>query len=96
MLLIIAFGIYANVKKKVLITNKWSLTGDNARNFGIAVVIMTLPVTAVAPMVLSAVLPAAWVYDPIGGRLLVLAVFAVALFLLALAFEDETPTRSNW
>jgi hypothetical protein len=97
MLLIIAFGIYAIVKKKVHITNKWTLTGANARNFGIGVVVMTLPVAVVAPMLLSAVLPHAWVYNPIGGRLLVLAVLGVALFLLALGFEDETPApRRNW
>ena len=37
MLLIMAFGIYVIVKKKVHITRRWSLTGENARNFGVAV-----------------------------------------------------------
>jgi hypothetical protein len=97
MLLIIGFGVYAIVKKKVHITNSWTLTGNNARNFGIAVVVMTLPVTFVARMLLPTLLPYAWIYHPIGGRLLMLAILTVALFLLALAFSDETPApRRNW
>jgi len=95
MLLIIGFGIYAIVKKKVHITNSWTLTGDNARNFGIAVVVMTFPVTLIARTLLPMLLPHAWIYHPIGGRLLMLATLTVVLFLLALAFSDETPSRSN-
>lgn len=96
MLLIIGFGVYAILKKKVHITRKWTLTGQNARNFGFAVVAMTLPVALIARQVLPMVLPDEVVYHPISGRLLVLAVLAIALFLLALAFEDETPAQVNW
>src|SRR3954464_13046913 len=88
MLLIIAFGVYAIVKKNVYITNGWTLTGTNARNFGIAVVVMTLPVNFAAQRLLSLLLPAVWIDHPIGGRLLILAVLAVVLVVLALAFSD--------
>jgi hypothetical protein len=96
MLLILIFGIYAIVKKKVFITRNWTLTGRNARNFGITVVITTLPIAFLLSVLLPRILPAALVFHPIGGRLLSLAIFAVYLLLLALVFEDDKPAPLNW
>lgn len=96
MLLIIGFGIYVIVRKKVFITRNWTLTGNNARNFGVAVVVVTIPVALLSRAVLPYVLPEQLAYHPIGGRLAVLAVLAAVLLLLALAFEDEKPEKANW
>jgi hypothetical protein len=96
MLLIIGFGIYVIVKKRVFITRNWTLTGSNARNFGIAVVVITIPISLISRALLPYILPEQLVYHPIGGRLAVLAVLAAVLLLLALAFEDEKPAKLNW
>ena len=96
MLLIIGFGLYAIAKKKVFITRNWTLTGPNARNFGIAMIIATILVSFISRAVLPYILPEQIVDHPVGGRLAVLAVLAAVLFLLALAFEDEKPQKVNW
>lgn len=96
MLLIIGFGVYAIAKKKVLITRNWTLTGANARNFGIAIVIATIPITLLTRAVLPYILPEQVVHHPIGGRLAVLAVLGAVLLLLALAFEDDKPQKFVW
>jgi hypothetical protein len=95
-LLIIAFGVFAIVKRKVHITSNWTLTGNNARNFGSAVVVGAIPVSLILQRILPLLLPDTVVYHPIGGRLLTLACLAILLLLLALAFEDDKPARVNW
>ena len=96
LLLIIALGVHAVTKRKVHITSNWTVTGTNARNFGIAILVLTFPLAFLAARALPLMLPESVMSHPIGGRLAIFSAVFIVVVLLALAFEDETPDRVNW
>ena len=94
MLLIMAFGVYVIVRKKVHITSKWVLTGENARNFGVALLAAPIPVSIACGKYLPYVLPPGILHHPIGGRAVVLLVLVAVLLAFALMFRDKTVDTS--
>lgn len=86
MLLIAAFAIYVIITKRLRITRSITVTGKKAREFGIALLVITIPLAASISALLRTILPAlpmelrVWPWP---------SVFSVVLFsatILAMAF----------
>jgi hypothetical protein len=107
MLLIAAFAIYAIIAKRVRITRTLTLTGRNARNYGITLLLILIPAGLLINLALGLILPEAVNADPIAGRLIRIVLLGAMLVLLAFGFRDAatapagtpppppSPPRSN-
>ena len=89
MLLIAAFAIYAILSRKVYITRNFKLTGDNARRFGISLLMLLLPMILFVNFVLLQVLPQSILGDPILSRVIGVAILGAFAFGLATLFRDR-------
>lgn len=96
MLLIAAFAIYVIVTKKLRITRSTTVTGDNARNFGIALLILLIPFQALIGMLLRAFLPVSARKWPVPQTIYVVlfgaVVLAMAYYFRDASKEPATPT----
>ncbi len=92
MLLIAAFAIYVIIVKRVRITRTFELTGADARNFGISLLLLFFPVLVAINLVLGAALPQVVPQVPFLPKLLVVAIFGAFAFGLAVYFRDEPKT----
>jgi len=90
MLLIAVFAVYAIVSRRVRITRNVGLSGTNARNYGIALLVLLLPVAIGINVVLSAVLPESVLLNPVASRLIAIALFGAFAVALAYAFRDKS------
>jgi hypothetical protein len=89
MLLIAAFAIYVIVKQRVRITRRFTLTGRNARNYGITVLLCLLPTLLIINAAMAALLPQ-WILDnPIAVSLVATFAFGGVAVLLARSFRDS-------
>jgi hypothetical protein len=89
LLLVAAFAIYAIVARRIRITRSFTLTGTNARNYGIVLLLTLVPVLLVFRAVLSAVLPH-WVYGVPGlTRVIMVICFGAVAFAIAFYFRDQ-------
>ena len=95
MLIFIAFGVYVIMKKQIQITRSWRLTGENARYFGVGLVITPMLLSILSRQVLRHIVPASILYHPVGGRLIVYVILAAGLLALAFLLRDEKPQPSN-
>jgi hypothetical protein len=87
-LLIAAFAVYAIVVQRVRITRSFALTGRNARNFGITLLILLIPLMLAISGLLSLILPRAVLANPFAGRLVAIFIFGVITVLIAKSFRD--------
>ena len=90
MLLIAAFAIYVIVTKRLRITRSITVTGMRARNFGISLLVLAIPLSIGVGALLRAVLPAfphalrAWPWPSAMSVLL----FCGAILAMAFCFRD--------
>jgi hypothetical protein len=89
MLLIAAFAVYVILTKRLRITRSTSVTGPNARNFGIALLILLIPFRVAIGFLVDSLLP-----DPLRTwpvpEILFATLFAVAVLGMASYFRDAT------
>ena len=91
MLLITAFAIYVIVTKRLRITRSVTVTGDRARNFGIALLVVAIPLSIATSTLLRAILPVlpselrAWPWPSAFGIVL----FAGAILAMAFYCRDQ-------
>jgi hypothetical protein len=86
-LLIAAFAIYVIVTKRLRITRSTTVTGDNARKFGIALLVLVIPFQFFIGVLLGAFLPAAARVWPI-PQVLSGVLFAAIVISMAYYFRD--------
>ena len=87
MILLLIFAIYVIVTRRVAITRTFILSGTNARNYGVALLVTLIP-AVIALNLLVRMLPAV-LRGPVVSRVVatvLLGAFAVAL---ALPFRDQ-------
>ncbi len=87
-LLIAAFAIYVIVTKKLRITRSTTVAGDNARNFGIVLLVLLIPFRVAVGLLLRTVLPASARAWPIPQAIYV-ALFAVVVLSMAFYFRAQ-------
>ena len=88
MLLIAAFAIYAILAKKVYITRSFVLSGDNARRFGISLLMLLLPMVIAINFVMR-LMPSVVMEDPIVSRLIGVAILGACALGIATIFRDR-------
>jgi len=88
-LLIAAFAIYVIVTKRLRITRSTSVTGENARNFGIALLILLIPFQGFMGLLLRTFLPASARRWPIPQTIYVV-LFAAVVLAMAYYFRDAS------
>jgi hypothetical protein len=97
LLLIAAFAIYVIVTKRLRITRSVTVTGERARNFGIALLVLVIPLSLLIRIVLSAILPVlptqlrAWPWPSLVGVVL----FAAPILAMAYSFRDQPEERES-
>ena len=90
MLLIAAFAIYVIVTKRLRITRSVTVTGTRARNFGISLLVLAIPLSLAVSAFLRGILPVlpaplrAWPWPSAFGVVL----FAGAILAVAFYFRD--------
>jgi hypothetical protein len=89
MLLMAAFAIYVIITKRLRITRSTTVTGANARSFGIALLVLLLPFQIAIGMLLRIALPATARAWPIPQALFVL-LFGAAVLAMAYYFRDPS------
>jgi hypothetical protein len=87
MLLIAAFAVYVIVTKRLRISRATVVTGTNARNFGICLLVLLIPFQVMIGAVLNVVLPRSARVWPIPQTLFVIAFTAIVL-IMAYYFRD--------
>lgn len=91
MLLIAAFAIYVIVTKRLRITRSITVTGDRARNFGITLLVIAIPLTIAVRVLLAAIFPVlpsglrVWPWPQAFGVVL----FCGTILATALYFRDQ-------
>jgi hypothetical protein len=89
LLLVAVFAIYAIVARRIRITRSLTLTGTNARNYGIVLLVTLIPVLLIFRAILSAVLPH-WVYGVPGlTRVIMVVCFGAVALAIAVFFRDQ-------
>jgi hypothetical protein len=86
-ILIAVFAIYVIVTKRLRITRSTTVTGNNARKFGIALLVLTIPLSLLIGAILRPLLPAAarsWLIP----QMLHVGLFAAAVLTMAYYFRD--------
>lgn len=92
MLFLLMLGLYMILVKKLVITRNFSLHNEAARNYGIALLIATIPLTIVFNYILHTVLPQGILAVPLyRGIVNALILFAIGIGL-ALPFREK-PTK---
>ena len=87
MLLVAAFAIYVIFSKRLRISRSTTVTGDNARNFGITLLVVLTPLQVILSALLRFLLPESARVFPVPQILFVLAFGGVVLGL-AFHFRD--------
>jgi hypothetical protein len=87
MLLILIFCLYVIGTGRVSITRRLTLTGTHARQFAVTLLVLMIPVTLLADILLAFVLPHAILGDPIFGRLINVVILALLALALASGFR---------
>lgn len=82
-----AFAIYVIITKKLRITRSTIVTGDNARNFGIALLVLLIPLQGFIGLLLRTVLPLSARRWPIPQAIYVF-LFAAVVLAMAYYFRD--------
>jgi hypothetical protein len=88
MLLIAAFAIYVIVKKRVRITRSITITGDNARTFGVLLLILPIPFSSAIGALFRVLLPATARAWPIPQALYGI-LFGAVVLSMAYSFRDR-------
>ena len=88
MLLIGAFAIYVIIRKRVRITRNFMLTGQRARNFGICLLLLVLPLSMMINRMLDA-LPGSFGQNPIAANIFAFVVFVAVTFSVAVLFRKS-------
>ena len=97
MILIAAFAVYVIVTKRLRITRSTTVTGDNARKFGIALLVLTIPFSLLIGALLRTLLPAAARAWPV-PQVLYVTLFAAIVLSMAYYFRDVpagNPSQAN-
>lgn len=90
MLLIAAFAIYVIITKRLRITRSVTVTGTRARNFGISLLVLAIPLSIGVRLFLSAIMPALpetlrrWPWPSVFG----VVIFCGAILAMAYHFRD--------
>jgi hypothetical protein len=92
MLLFMAFAVYTIITRRVKITRSFVLSGEKAREYGILLLALILPVNWVVVAVLNVILPRFVLQDASLRRLIVLALMGGFTIVLALPFRDAPLT----
>jgi VIT1/CCC1 family predicted Fe2+/Mn2+ transporter len=87
-LLIAAFAIYVIVKKRVRITRSTTITGDNARTFGILLLILAIPFSSAIGALLKVLLPPSARAWPVPQTLFGI-LFGAIVLVMAYFFRDH-------
>jgi hypothetical protein len=93
MLLVAAFAIYVIVTRRLRITRSMTVTGANARNFGIALLVLLIPFQGAADFLLRTFLPATARAWPIPQALYV-GLFAAVVLSMAYYFGISQMIRT--
>jgi len=86
-ILIAAFAVYVIVTKRLRITRGTVVTGENARNFGIVLLVLAIPLPLLIGATLRIVLPASARAWPI-PQILSVVLFGAAVLSIAYYFRD--------
>jgi elongation factor Tu len=87
-LLIAAFAIYVIVTKRLRISRRTVVTGQNARNFGICLLVLLIPSQVAIGAVLNVLLPRSARVWPI-PQVLFVSVFSAVVLAMAFYFRDH-------
>lgn len=87
MLLIVVFAIFVISTRRVRITRSMTITGDNARNFGIGLLALTIPLQGALGFILRTFAPASTRAWPIPQTLYVV-LFSSAVLFMAYYFRN--------
>jgi hypothetical protein len=96
-ILIAVFAIYVLVTKRLRITRSTTVTGDNARKFGIALLVLTIPFSLIIGALLRTILPVGARAWPV-PQVLYVTLFAAVVLSMAYYFRDapaDNPSPSN-
>jgi len=90
MILIAIFAVYAIATRRVRITRTFVITGENARLYGIVLLVLLLAARGQVGPVLREILPAQVLANPIARTLIDVAVFGILAVVTALFFRNKT------
>ena len=95
MILLILVGVVVLVIGKVKVTRRFSLTGRQARLYGLSLIVLALPIAIVSRSIVPPLLSIVKVDTPIGYRLANLVVLAISFIVPALVIKSTVPQKNE-
>lgn len=89
MIIMFLVGVYAYLSRHLRITSNFQLTGPHARVYGLAVIILTIPITLLVTALQRKFVPPAILADPVQRSLINIAIILFFLVGLAWAMRDR-------